>query len=209
MVYDTGFAPNPFWEYCTLATCKPRIRRRAEVGDWIIGTGSVRNIGQNKLVYAMKVTETMTLEDYGSDSRFRKKIPSKGTKQEIGDNIYYRDKDGYVRQRFPSLHSYPIGENPEIKRHDLSGKNVLISRSGNFYYFGRKGPAIPEQLSCLTKKGPGCKCNFSQHVIDRFLRWIEGKTSGINGDPCDYPTPRKGCIKPKRAKRDHASRFRG
>jgi len=195
VVYDTGFAPNPFWKFCTIATCKPCIRRRAEVGDWIIGTGSVRNIGQNKLVYAMKVTEIMPLEDYGSDSRFRNKIPGKGTKQEIGDNIYYRDKDGYVKQRFPSMHSYPNGEDPETKRHDLDGKNVLISRSGNFYYFGRKGPEIPDQLSCLIKKGPGHKCNFSQQVIDRFLQWIKGKNLGINGDPCGYPTLKKSCTK--------------
>lgn len=38
--FDSGFAPNPFYGYCTLATCKPPIRRTALVGDWIIGTGS-------------------------------------------------------------------------------------------------------------------------------------------------------------------------
>ena len=37
---DYGFAPNPFFSTCTLATCKPKIRRTASVGDWIIGTGS-------------------------------------------------------------------------------------------------------------------------------------------------------------------------
>ena len=33
---DGGFAPNPFFGYCTLATCKPRIRKGALVGDWIV-----------------------------------------------------------------------------------------------------------------------------------------------------------------------------
>jgi hypothetical protein len=37
---DSGFAPNPFGEYCTLACCKPQIRKRARVGDWIVGCGS-------------------------------------------------------------------------------------------------------------------------------------------------------------------------
>ena len=37
---DYGFAPNPFYGCCTLATCKPIIRRMAQVGDWVIGTGS-------------------------------------------------------------------------------------------------------------------------------------------------------------------------
>ena len=36
---DFGFAPNPFHGVCTLATCKPGIRRSAKVGDWILGVG--------------------------------------------------------------------------------------------------------------------------------------------------------------------------
>ena len=32
---DSGFAPNPFYKFCTLATCKPETRKQAEVGDWI------------------------------------------------------------------------------------------------------------------------------------------------------------------------------
>ena len=37
VTHDTGFAPNPFHGYCTLACCKPRIRSRAAVGDWVVG----------------------------------------------------------------------------------------------------------------------------------------------------------------------------
>ena len=48
MIYDTGFAPNPFWGYCTLATCKPGIRRPAEQGDWIIGSGYKQNVGTGR-----------------------------------------------------------------------------------------------------------------------------------------------------------------
>ena len=55
--YDSGFAPNPFYGYCTLATCKPNIRRSADIGDWVVGSGSndrtVRRGG--RLVYAMRV----------------------------------------------------------------------------------------------------------------------------------------------------------
>lgn len=38
--FDDGAAPNPFWGTCTLAICKPDIRRTANIDDWIIGTGS-------------------------------------------------------------------------------------------------------------------------------------------------------------------------
>ena len=34
---DYGFAPNPFWNICTLATCKPQIREHALKGDWVAG----------------------------------------------------------------------------------------------------------------------------------------------------------------------------
>lgn len=57
---DDGAAPNPYWDICTLVICKPAIRRTAQVGDWVIGTGSknspIGNI-EDKLVYAMKVTD--------------------------------------------------------------------------------------------------------------------------------------------------------
>lgn len=55
VAHDTGFAPNPFWGWCTLATCKPRIRKSAGVGDWIIGLTPKR--AGNRLLYAMKVEE--------------------------------------------------------------------------------------------------------------------------------------------------------
>lgn len=191
--YDSGFAPNPFWGYCTLATCKPRIRRTAKEGDWVIGTGSVRNVGNERLVYAMRVTEVIPLEDYWVDKRFEKKKPGKGKKRLVADNIYYRDKKGNVRQYFPSKHSYPDKENLETKEHDLKGENVLISKSGNFYYFGREALKIPESLLCLVKKGPSHKCDFPQDTVDKFLRWIKKKKLGVNGYPWSYPRRQKSC----------------
>lgn len=75
--YDSGFAPNPFYSYCTLATCKPGIRRSANVGDWVVGSGSkdrsVRRGG--RLVYAMRITESMTFDEYSRDPRFESKKP--------------------------------------------------------------------------------------------------------------------------------------
>ncbi len=34
-----GAAPNPFHGMCSLAICKPAIRRTASSGDWIVGLG--------------------------------------------------------------------------------------------------------------------------------------------------------------------------
>ena len=46
---DFGFAPNPFHGVCTLATCKPAIRKGARVGDWVIGMGGSRSQCDGKM----------------------------------------------------------------------------------------------------------------------------------------------------------------
>jgi len=194
--YDDGVAPNPFWGYCTLAICKPDIRRVAEKGDWVIGTGSVENVGNNKLIYAMKVTDKMPLEDYASNKRFSRKIPvgKKGIKS-LGDNIYYEDENGTVRQRVPSAHSDDDRENSKHRKRDLSGIYVLISKAGNFYYFGKKAIKIPDKFLCLVKKGPKHKCDFPESKISAFVRWIQKKKPGIYGHPYGYSKNIKGCNK--------------
>ena len=94
--YDRGFAPNPFYGYCTLARCKPDIRRSAEVGDWVVGSASndrsIRRGGH--LVYAMRVTETTTFDGYAKDARFEAKTPFRlgSRKQNCGDNIYFETR---------------------------------------------------------------------------------------------------------------------
>ena len=70
---DYGFAPNPFGDYCTLACCKPHIRKKAIVGDWIIGTGAIENHLLYHLIFLMRVTEKMTFEEYWNDARFKRK----------------------------------------------------------------------------------------------------------------------------------------
>ena len=52
---DLGLAPNSFHGVCTLAVCKPKIRRTSRVGDWILGTGSKTRGRQGRVVYAMQV----------------------------------------------------------------------------------------------------------------------------------------------------------
>lgn len=48
---DYGFAPNPFWNVCSLATCKPQIRQHASVGDWIAGFGGKNTEVPHKMVF--------------------------------------------------------------------------------------------------------------------------------------------------------------
>jgi len=61
--HDNGAAPNPFWDVCTLAICKPKIRSVAKIGDWVVGTGSKEFGFENQVVYAMKVVSRWGLRN--------------------------------------------------------------------------------------------------------------------------------------------------
>lgn len=78
---DDGAAPNPFRGMCTLAICKPGIRRVAGKGDWVAGLGSKKAPSgdlSKHLVYAMRVEEVLSLEEY--DSTGTNKVATSHTK---------------------------------------------------------------------------------------------------------------------------------
>lgn len=176
--HDSGFAPNPFGEYCTLACCKPKVRKAAMIGDWVVGTGSVNNIGQDQLIYAMKISEKLTFAQYCKDKRFLCKIPSKGQREERGDNIYYtNDKEDIIQRK-----SYHIEKDME---RDLSVDSILVS--SYYYYFGKNGVVIPDNFKVIIKNGPGHKCNFDQDFIISFVTWLQNRFPvGLQGEPFDY-----------------------
>jgi len=106
MTHDSGFAPNPFGDYLTLATCTPNhVRAGLQKGDWIIGVESLTLANERKkvylnpdveqsLIYLAKVNEILTLDDYFKDERFEFKKPCikrKNYKERRGDNVYYID----------------------------------------------------------------------------------------------------------------------
>ena len=176
VTHDSGFAPNPYWDFCTLATCKPDIRLHAKQGDWVIGTGSTKNVGRDKLIFAMQVAEVLPLEQYYDDERFQAKRPVfRGSQtQRCGDNMYQKVNDEWKQIRSP-YHSY------QHKAKDLRGRNALISEK--FYYFGIKAVKIPIEFRELIVVR-GYKIRHSPIVVDKFLSWLESNFNmGKNGEP--------------------------
>jgi len=175
---DSGFAPNPYWEYCTLATCKPKIRRCAQVGYWVIATGSKSSVVSGKLVYAMRVDEVMPLDRYYADPRFDVKKPIAGNDIErCGDNIYFR-RDGEWKQRRNFHHTEKYMDT------DLSGKNVLIAE--HFYYWGKDAVDMPPEYCSLVAKGRPDRCNFNPIIVAEFIAWLQTNfKAGIHGKPLD------------------------
>lgn len=156
MTHDTGFAPNPFWGYLTLATCKPKIRELKCRGDWIAGFTSKMlcgdPVGDEKLVFLMQIEEKVPLADYFHDCRFQSRIPrhSQATVHRCGDNIYRPlvPKARYTSE-FEQLPNRYHG--PAEKEHDLAGRNVLIA--GRSAYFGVAALSVPERVRPNLPRG--------------------------------------------------------
>jgi hypothetical protein len=180
---DGGFAPNPFHGWCTLACCKPAIRRRAKKGDWVVGlTPKAKG---HRLAYAMKVRESLSFGEYWRDRRFESKRPrrEKGASREArhGDNCYEPNGNGTFRQHPSDHYDHERGrEDPRSKKRDLGGQRVLIAT--NFSYYGANAIPIPEYLSFprparynrVLEPGP------EQRAL---VEWLVTLPPGVHGQP--------------------------
>lgn len=173
---DFGFAPNPFHGVCTLATCKPRIRSSAQIGDWIFGVGGSNLNASGRCIFAMKVTQKLTFNEYWLSEEFRDKKPVRNgsKKMMLGDNIYFQNEDESWNQAH-SHHSLVDGSLNEYNlNRDTASKNVLISR--HFYYFGNSAPIIPPDILTQIeyKNGIGHR-NFPFEIASSLVNWLETK----------------------------------
>ena len=207
VVSDGGFAPNPFFGYCTLATCKPNIRSVAQVGDWIVGTGSAAVGRGGHLVYAMHVTDEIHTRSYWTDPRFQFKKPTfKGDWNRVsasGDNIYEWRGPNCWRQ-LHSYHSHLDGrQNEAVTKTDTGVERILLS--DDFVYFGGEGPRLPSKylkdgdLNFVWNR-QGHRRVREPKIINSFEKWIRDLgVNGVCGVPLDWLsqqgriTKRKSC----------------
>lgn len=187
--HDFGLAPNPFGGTMSLAVCRGDIRSNKflQIGDWVVGTGSVSMKNVGRLIYAMKVEEIISFDEYWNDPRFQYKKPYlKGTLvQMYGDNFYHT-VDGRMVQE-PSAHSNPVLEQRiKLYNKDVKGKRVLLSKT--FYYFGDNSPLIPAELQTICSPGRPYKYKkITEEQINSFVSWLGSNyTVGIHGDPCNW-----------------------
>lgn len=180
--HDSGFSPNPFGRVCTLACCKPAIRRGGKPGDIIIGTGSARCRLSGHLIYAMRVETVLPFDEYWE--RYPSKRPSPKTPVKArGDNIWHRDAFGNWRCVSGALHD------ERNRNRDLRGRNALVS--SEFYYFGRDAIQLPDEFRCLIATTQGHKNTDDAYLITRFWEWIKANAPkpGRTGIPFDFAEP--------------------
>ena len=158
---------------CSLACCKPQIRKAAKEGNYIIGTGAARPKLTAHLTFWMRVEKIITFDEYWADPRYRRKKPAMGGTnfRRYGDNIYHINANGDFQQEY-SFHSLEDGSLSvgDLDRDTGTTDRVLIGR--DFAIWGRSGIKLPDELACFVKKGPGHECNFSAEKIEAFLAWL-------------------------------------
>lgn len=183
---DYGFAPNPFYGVCTLATCKPKIRNTAVIGDWIMGFGAANSGAKiaGKLIFAMKVDEKLSFNEYWSKDEYqcKKPIMNGSLKQNYGDNIYHKEKGIWLQS--DSHHSLEYGlVNIDNLNKDTSTDAVLLSRK--FWYFGKEAIEVPKDLLELVYRGRGHK----SPIVDEsdIINWLDNlPEKGFIGEPSKF-----------------------
>jgi len=119
---------------------------------WVLGTGgcSKESTGNDTIVYLMRVSEILTLQEYFDDNRFTKKKPDiKNEIFKLGDNLKY----DYNGKKF------------------ANDRLVLISKE--FWYFGKCAIEIPDEFCTIQKRGRLHKCNFKNNLDKEFLSWFQ------------------------------------
>lgn len=189
--HDGGTAPNPFYGWCTLAICKPRIRKSANVGDWIVGfracnLGNVRT-GFGHVLYAMKVEETLTFSEYWQDKRFSSRRPSRTNSGP--DNIYRPVLSPVGVEALEWVENDVHG--PDACTRDLSGQRVLVAR--RFWYFGDKSAEEDKRLPigllhiAPTTQGHVVRKHRQPNDVGRLEAWLQKFPPGMSAGPT---TPR-------------------
>jgi hypothetical protein len=199
VAHDGGSAPNPYHNICTLAICKPAIRRVAVRGDVIAGLACKPD--DTRLVYCMVVERVLPWSDYiracagkgeglyGMHARdLRKKVPASAL--DPGDCIW-PDAGKYVE----ALASWSKhGGSEDFDRDVRNGENVLLSTK--FWYFGQGVEhAIHlenELLDLIPGRGHRSNANkkFREAFVDFFNSQLRShKISGYGrfGTPAQGP----------------------
>ena len=182
---DFGFAPNPFGQHCTLATCKPIIRKKAQIGDWVFGI-SRKHLG-NKLICAMQIDKKITFNEYWKSPEFQYKKPvlNGSLKQMYGDNIYFFDEKTKKWHQENSHHSLDNGEiNEHNLKRDTSGEFVIISE--HFFYFGKNMIDIPDEIKENFIIGRAFK-KVDEKAAIKLIEFLTNKYSyGLLGEPNSF-----------------------
>lgn len=183
MTVDSGFAPNPYHGYCTLAACTPNHQgARLNPGDVIVGVEANDLIDRRRkqkgesstrqrcLIYYMKISEVVDLNRYFNGGRFNAKKPDARSRSYVkrrGDNAYFMNSKGQW-DWIPGHDHTDKGRITEEIKKDIKGNRVFISNE--FYYFGDKELPFPKEFERYLPPTQGIKYFPSGlSVLDEYV----------------------------------------
>lgn len=184
MRFDSGLAPNPFFDVCSLALCTPNhANARLEPGDWIVGH-SCKSTG-NRLIHAMRLTKVLDMDQYFHDYPQKRPVPGGAREQQCGDNLYYREGPRWRRLASPAHNSVLSFQQ------DQDHWVYLSEGPENYWYLGAMS-SLPESIAFprlfpeLVHGTQGVKYERDVAVIENFVRWLAGiEGRGRIGTPRD------------------------
>ncbi len=184
---DAGSAPNYDPPYVTLTVCKPRIRRKATIGDCVLAFAGARvnPSDPHAVVWAGIVSEIIPLAEYWNDPRFRGKKPDRTP---LPDNFYRPTRNGLVQ--VPN----PIHGEDSLPR-DIGGKNALVFDP--VWRFGAYGPRIPAEFGLRMTGGRRGErvSEFLPPESKALQAWLDAQTQGVD----QKDTRSRACDLPKRS----------
>lgn len=206
---DSGFAPNPFFGVCTLACCKPAIRRaiggrllrqsgRADIIElrrsdagyirgqniWVLGLAGagLRDRPHRSVVFVMQVADVLDFESYYRE--YPQKRPVRTPPATSADPVWHGDaiytgNDPATACQLTSAHSNGDSEDEANKGQDLGGRYVLVS--DHFVYFGPDAPYRP--IEEKLHHGRGHRSNHSAQAIAELEALLNGEWAELLDDP--------------------------
>lgn len=213
---DSGFAPNPFFGRCTLACCKPAIRRaignrllqqsghadilqlRADDPDyirsqniWVVGLAgaALRDRPRRSVVYVMQVTDVLDFESYFHDHPEKRPVRSSPTTSD--DPEWHGDAIYTGNDPATALQLVPSTHSDADKESENNKYHDLNGRyvllSDHFLYFGKDAPYVT--LEEPLHHGRGHRSNHSPETLIELESWLNGPWSELFKDDQDSPTP--------------------
>lgn len=198
---DSGFAPNPFFGLCTLACCKPKIRkavgdrllresghadivelRRSDPGFvrrqniWVVGLAgtSLPDRLRRSVVYVMQVTDILDFESYYAEHPEKRPVRTDSTTS--ADPVWHGDAIYTGNDPRTARQVTPCAHSNGVEEDQGSKKHDLngkyVLASDHFIYFGQDAPYIP--LEVALHHGRGHHSNHPPEVLAGLESWLNG-----------------------------------
>lgn len=203
---DSGFAPNPYFGVCTLACCKPALRRAigrkllrrtglADVnqlrrsqpdqvrrqGIWIVGLAGSRLTDRpyRSVVFVMQVTEVLDFESYFED--YPRKRPIRTTATSAADAAWHGDAI-YTGNDPATAHQVtPCAHSRGHAEDPVAMRHDLGGRyvlvSDHFIYFGAAAQYL--ELESELHHGRGHRATHSAETLAEFESQLNGPWRGL------------------------------